>query len=327
MDISVIMPVYNGADYMKKAIESVRSQEKAEWELWLVDDGSKDESPEICDAYAAMDERIHVIHKENEGPGIARNAAIDQATGEYVFFLDCDDWLVEGALWYLYAMAKERNADVICYGVHKTSDRNAVIHRTENPQILTFDGEDVLRRYFTKMSASICKLFRRTLFSEHHFEKVELCEDAWSMHLFLSKAKRLLVCQSVCYVQYFGEKSRSRSDFSEKNFISETCGMRMVEFAKEKRPDVYGEALYNLIKRQLRLMYEVVAYHSFRKFQEQYQQIHTRLAAEYEDAKQYTQINEKLYRNMSLAISHPVLYRYRDRLKAFYYRWIKYGKK
>jgi glycosyltransferase involved in cell wall biosynthesis len=233
MDISVIMPVYNGAKYVKKAVESVLKQQGVEFELWLVDDGSTDESPKICDAYVKADSRVHVIHKKNEGPGIARNTAIEQATGEFVFFLDCDDWLVDHALDYLYHLAQAKNADIVCYGIHKTRDREACYEFQDVERVSMYEGEEVLRRYFTKMTATICKLFRRHIFDHYRFEAVQLCEDAWSMHLFFSEAKIMLVTDTICYVQYLHDDSRSRKEFSSQKFISEICGKRMVEFAGE----------------------------------------------------------------------------------------------
>ena len=90
--ISIIMPVYNVEQYVGKAIESILGQTFTDYELLLVDDGTKDRSGEICDEYAGRDERIRVIHKENGGAPSARNTAIDLAKGRYVYCMDSDDW-------------------------------------------------------------------------------------------------------------------------------------------------------------------------------------------------------------------------------------------
>ena len=91
--ISVIMPVYNVQEFVGKAIESVLGQTLKEFEFLIVDDGSTDKSGEICDKYAAKDKRIRVIHKENGGAPTARNVAIEIAKGEYLYFIDSDDWI------------------------------------------------------------------------------------------------------------------------------------------------------------------------------------------------------------------------------------------
>lgn len=86
--ISVIIPVYNSANYISRCVESVLDQTYCNWQMILVDDGSKDKSLEICQKYANEDNRINVIHQENAGPGIARNAGIAKASGNYVVFID-----------------------------------------------------------------------------------------------------------------------------------------------------------------------------------------------------------------------------------------------
>ena len=91
--ISVIMPVYNVEDYVAEAIESVRQQSYGEWELLLIDDGSTDESSKICKAYAEKEEKIRYIRKENGGVSSARNRGLPEAAGEWIYFMDADDWL------------------------------------------------------------------------------------------------------------------------------------------------------------------------------------------------------------------------------------------
>lgn len=316
MDISVIMPVYNGTNYIEKSVESVLKQKNVEFELWLIDDGSTDDSPQKCDAYAKKDPRVHVIHKENAGPGIARNAAIEKANGEYIFFLDCDDWIFDGALAYLYRLAKKHEADIICYTIKKTTDRNQEYPFVEKDDLLFYEGEEVLRRYFSNMTASICKLFRRRIFEKHRFEQVKLCEDAWSMHLFFAEAKKMIVTKTECYVQYFHPDSRSRKPFGEQEFFSENCGLRMVQFAKEEHPDVYGEALYNLIRRQLRLLYQIEEQNMYHKYKKEYHEILARMREEAEDAKKYRDINQRAYKLLQMAVRYPGLYRFRDHIKS-----------
>lgn len=116
--ISVIMPVYKVEEYVGKAIESIQAQTLKEWEFLIVDDGTPDKSGEICDAYAAKDERIHVIHKENGGAPSARNVAIDIAKGEYMYFMDSDDWAEPTMLEDMYNLAKRDNAQLVVAGFY-----------------------------------------------------------------------------------------------------------------------------------------------------------------------------------------------------------------
>ena len=118
MLFSVIVPIYNIEKYLKRCIDSVISQSFSDYELILVDDGSPDNCPDICDAYAEKDERIKVIHKENGGLVSARQAGIRVATGEYVFHLDGDDALLPDALLNAYEIIEKYHPDLVSFS-HK----------------------------------------------------------------------------------------------------------------------------------------------------------------------------------------------------------------
>lgn len=116
--VSIIMPVYKVEEYVGKAIESIQAQTLTDWEFLIVDDGTPDRSGEICDEYAAKDDRIRVIHKENGGAPSARNMAIELAKGEYFYFLDSDDWAEPTMLEDMYNLAKRDNAQLVVAGFY-----------------------------------------------------------------------------------------------------------------------------------------------------------------------------------------------------------------
>lgn len=125
--ISIIIPVYNVAHYLKQCIESIINQE-GNIEVILVDDGSPDESPSICDEYAQKDNRIHVIHKQNGGVSSARNAGLDAAQGEWIWFVDGDDYIAENVLKRICQEIQERpNADLIQMGMNYLYDDNRLV--------------------------------------------------------------------------------------------------------------------------------------------------------------------------------------------------------
>lgn len=125
--ISVIIPVYNVAHYLKQCIESIISQE-GNIEVILIDDGSPDESPSICDEYAQKDNRIHVIHKQNGGVSSARNAGLDAAQGEWIWFVDGDDYIAENVLKRIYQeIQKHPHADLIQMGMNYLYDNNRLV--------------------------------------------------------------------------------------------------------------------------------------------------------------------------------------------------------
>ena len=124
VQLSIIMPIYNTGKYLHKCIKSILSQTLTNFELILVDDGSVDESGQICDEYAAKDARIKVIHKKNEGVSIARNTGIEVAAGEYIGFIDSDDWIESDMYEKLYNLAKSKECDIVmCDTVTKYDDK------------------------------------------------------------------------------------------------------------------------------------------------------------------------------------------------------------
>lgn len=116
IDISIIIPAYNVEKYLPRALESLLGQTFACYEIILVDDGSSDGTPGICDAFAARDSRIKVIHQKNSGAPAARNAAIDIARGKYLFFMDGDDWAEASMLADMYALAEKYAAEMVVAG-------------------------------------------------------------------------------------------------------------------------------------------------------------------------------------------------------------------
>ncbi len=116
--VSVIMPVYGVEDYVGRAIESLQAQTYEDWELFCVDDGSLDNSGTICEEYAFQDDRITVLHKENGGAPSARNLAIDKANGDYMYFMDADDWAEPTMLHDMVELAEEHQAQLVVAGFY-----------------------------------------------------------------------------------------------------------------------------------------------------------------------------------------------------------------
>ena len=113
--VSVIVPVYNAEKYLHRCVNSLLGQSYSNFELLLIDDGSPDNSSNICDHYALKDSRIRVFHKDNGGVASARQCGLDNAVGEYIIHCDPDDWVEGDMLWELYNKARDENADlVIC---------------------------------------------------------------------------------------------------------------------------------------------------------------------------------------------------------------------
>ncbi len=131
VEISIIIPAYNVAGYIEKCIESILCQTFRNIEIIIINDGSTDRTPKICDEYAMKDPRIRVIHKMNQGVSMARNDGIDVAIGKYILFYDGDDFIEPNTCQELYDMANSQGVDTIIYGYHRYY--NGAIFKTEIP--------------------------------------------------------------------------------------------------------------------------------------------------------------------------------------------------
>lgn len=158
--ISIITPVYKVEDYLEKCIDSILNQTFVDFELFIVDDGSPDKCGQIADKYLERDRRVHVIHKENGGAPSARNAGIMQATGDYFYFPDSDDWLEPSYLAEMYDLAKRTGAQLVISGFtmeyyEKGKSQAYIVSVPEK----NFDSKDKLRKnihnYFDNMMMAV----------------------------------------------------------------------------------------------------------------------------------------------------------------------------
>ncbi len=193
--ISIIVPVYNTEKYLDKCIQSVLAQTYTNWELLLIDDGSTDSSGAICDKYAAEDSRIRVFHKENGGVSSARNLGLDNAKGEWITFVDADDWVEASMLKELRSEALSNNADyVYCdllfdHGQYSKYYR-AATYASEHPIML----KNFIKSTWTVICSSLVK---SEIYSKHHLrfsQDYTYCED------FLFAVKAMFYASKVAYI-------------------------------------------------------------------------------------------------------------------------------
>ena len=176
--ISVIMPVYQVEAYLPRSIESVLDQDHQDLELILIDDGSPDGSGAICDAYAARDSRVRVIHQKNSGAAAAKNAGLRAASGTYLSFVDSDDYLEPNVFGYMLKTLKAQDADAVQF-----SFRDVYTNRVE-PQILTpcvMNEKEYLLRFARDWTCPLLwnKLYKRCLFDGVFFEEGHKIDDEY----------------------------------------------------------------------------------------------------------------------------------------------------
>lgn len=197
--ISIIIPVYNVEQYLPRCLDSVLNQDYRDWECILVDDGSHDRSPLICDDYQKLDARFLVIHQQNQGVSSARNAGLAAATGEYISFVDSDDWLDPAYLsWLLNGLTAE--CDLSVGGIYYGDERHAVA----SDCLIRMDDcasflEHEKRFLFNGVHR---KLYRRSLIAEHALSydiNYDYGEDLMFVYSYLRHCRAIMVVAGAHY--------------------------------------------------------------------------------------------------------------------------------
>lgn len=204
--VSIIVPVYNAQNTLPRCIDSVLKQTYRDFELLLVDDGSKDDSGAICDAYAAKDGRITVFHIENSGVSTARNTALDHARGEYLQFLDSDDWITPDAAQRLVHAAQEHSTDMVISDFYRVvDDRVSIKGDIEDDAVLSREEfashmmENPADFYYGVLWN---KLYRRAIIEEHHLRmdpSISWCEDFLFNLEYIRYADRFYALRAPLY--------------------------------------------------------------------------------------------------------------------------------
>lgn len=241
--ITVIIPVYNVEDYVGRCIESVITQDYSNLEILLVDDGSKDNSGKICDEYAEKDSRIRVIHKENGGLSSARNIALEQMKGDYIFFIDSDDYIYPEILSSLLSACIDYDADISCCG-YVSGNRSYYC----NKQLEVVDSVEATKRMFIcdgLDANAVCKLYKRNLFENIRYP---LCvyEVVPVTYRVLLKANRVVNTYMRGYYIEKRNGSITRSLFGPNNLLYVKMSKNEYEVIKKEHPflEEYAYAFY-----------------------------------------------------------------------------------
>ena len=231
--VSIVVPVYNTEKYLKQCITSLTSQTLEEIEIIIVDDGSKDECATFCDELARNDDRIKVIHKNNEGQGIARNYGIKASVGEYVGFVDSDDYVDLKMYENLYCVAKKNDADIVMSGItfvggNTFSKSGECIEKNYFDKETIFENDDMKQLVLgvvgarptdiddSRYGVSVCKnIFKRAMLNEGKIEFVSerkiISEDTIFMVDCLGMSKKAVGISGAFYRYRRNDESFSKS--------------------------------------------------------------------------------------------------------------------
>ena len=263
---SVIIPVYNNEQYLKSCIDSVLAQAFDDFEIVIIDDGSTDQSAEICDAYVKQDSRIKVLHKINAGVSLARQDGVMMAEGEFLIFVDSDDRILDGLF---EALSKHTDADIIRYGCYVEDSRGKVVPRVPNlregfycksdieAEIFPYLIQSISGRYYTP--SLFCHCFRRSLFIENMVKDVviKIGEDGACVMPCIYNAKTMFCLKECFYFYAFNPNSATKG---RKAFPWD--GPRLIAEHLLKRIDIsWGDFKAQLYRKIVHELYLVVLSH------------------------------------------------------------------
>ena len=245
--ISVIVPIYNVEPYLHRCVDSLLLQTYQDFELILIDDGSTDNCGMICDEYAALDDRIRVIHKLNGGLSDARNVGLEIATGEYIAFVDSDDWVARDYLECLFVTLCETGADICeCNLIKTTGEKN--IHKNGN-DLAVYDTVDAMEKL-------ICdeifhqhvwnKLYHRKVIAGIMFPVGKTNEDEFWTYQVMGNAKKVAKISNILYFYFQRSGSIMNETYSLKRLDALEAKKKRQLFIDEFFPKLSSQARINL---------------------------------------------------------------------------------
>lgn len=253
--VSVVVPVYNVEKYLKKCVNSILCQTYKNIEIILVDDGSTDNCPKICDEFKIKDNRVVVIHKKNGGLSDARNFGINEASGSFITFVDSDDFIMPDMIEYLYNICEEYNSDFsVCQSVRcdETGSIKCLCSDIEKENIIVFEGKNKMDAYLKTNcihTTTWSKLYDIKLFNDIRFPKGKIHEDAFTTYILVNNAGKIVVTSKTGYVYRVNPTGIMNSKFSNKNLDAILAKKKQLRFIIKNYPKLsryaYAELIYS----------------------------------------------------------------------------------
>lgn len=259
--LSLIIPVYNTENYLRECIESILHQKFQNFEIILIDDGSTDSSGEICEEYGGKDSRFQVYHILNNGQAAARNLGIDKAKGEYIGFVDSDDWIDSSMFERLIDEANRTRCEVIACNFYIMDKEGKFSTYTKNPKNRIFSKDDAMHEIINNsiLTFSPCnKIYKRELFKEVRFIEGIILEDMDISYRLIYKSSSVAYLANALYYYRYNTNSTLRSKFSLKRLDSYQVMLNMYDFYKVNYPK---EALFvytNLVTESILLYSQIL---------------------------------------------------------------------
>ncbi|MDR7073364.1 glycosyltransferase family 2 protein [Fictibacillus barbaricus] len=242
-EISIIVPVYNIAQYLRKCLDSILAQTFKNFELIVVNDGSTDDSGLICEEYALKDARVKVINKKNGGLSSARNVGIKMAAGKYLGFVDGDDWILKDMYQNLYELCIETKSDIaICTMLREIDNKIVYLNRKEF--ITELDNVEAMRQLFKGdlyRFAVWNKLYNKKCFENIQFPEGRIHEDLSTSYKVFANAKKVVFTNYSGYIYVKRESSILTSIYSNKRLDAFIGWDEIIQYMDQKYPQLSKE--------------------------------------------------------------------------------------
>ena len=276
--ISVIVPIYNIENYVKRCIDSIIHQTYTNLEIILVDDGSTDSSGQMCDEYAKNDARVKVIHKENGGLSDARNAAIDIAKGKWITFVDGDDFLTASAIDSMYRAKKITGAQIACclYKLAYEGQHTEFNETYDKRKISSYSCEEALEKMLRRSEFDVsawAKLYDYDLFTGVRYPKGELYEDLGTTYKLFDKAVNIALIRIDGYGYFVRSESIQQSKFTKSKMAELYFAKEQKEYIDSRFPELEMATTDKLISSCFHILFSVMEQKGFEKEQNEVKQL------------------------------------------------------
>lgn len=258
--VSIIVPVYNYEEYVSQCIHSLLNQTYKNIEIIIIDDGSTDNSPQICDELSKLDNRIKLKHKSNEGLGKAYQDGLEMATGDYISFVDSDDYIAADTYEFLVPVAEKENADIIEFGTNVVDAKGEIYSKVVLKEEVLEGNEKILDDYFfvKTLPHLSAKLINKRMFTDFKFLDHTVAIDELTTMQLLLKCNKLVKTDKVFYYAVRRKKSCSQSVISGKRLAELfLCYEDIIEYMQKAESKYTSHYIIRFLRLLMVMFYRV----------------------------------------------------------------------
>lgn len=312
MKVSVIVPVYCVEKYLDACISSIVNQTYTNLEIIIVDDGSPDNCPQMCDAWAEKDSRIRVIHKENGGQGTARNAGLDVMTGDYILFVDSDDKIMPTMVEKMIGATHNGNNDLVLCGLMVDNTLRTVDTNWYTQSKLCTPRE-IMYEYLTSQIISagpVCKLISKLLIADIRFPSFRANEDAYIMHQIIGNCNSAFVLSEYLYIQKIRQGSTEQSGFNRNKMHLIDCAYTLRNYVENNYPE-YKEYVQEKVAQDCIVLLDKIYIQNNNK---KYSDCEDKIKNILNEEKNILNKNTKTYKQVDMYLNRKFIYKLRIRI-------------